>query len=112
MSEADLSCTIEIAPDGTATVCVAGDVDLATAEAFIEAVVAPADQPLRSVVVDLSAVTFMDSRGIHGLLAAQRHLNHRRVGLRLGRLSPSVERTLETAGVLEIIPVADSATAG
>jgi anti-anti-sigma regulatory factor len=59
-------CTVELPGDGAAIVTVVGDLDLATATQFAEAVAS--SPPLR--LFNLSETTFIDSRGVRALLLA------------------------------------------
>jgi anti-anti-sigma factor len=61
------------APDGTATVAVLGDVDMATADQF-RAAVAAAVAAHGRVCVDLTAPRFFDSSGIRILLEFADHV--------------------------------------
>jgi anti-sigma B factor antagonist len=84
---------------------VLGELDMATVpilERAFSAVLAEGD--VRMIVVDLSALSFMDSSGIHLLLrmkdacgAADR--------LRIVNGSPAVVRLLDLAGVRELLPI-------
>jgi anti-sigma B factor antagonist len=92
--------------DGERTVLtVAGEVDVATVESFRHALLAA--QRSHRVVVDLSAVTFMDSAGVNALVGAY----HRVSGddeLRLVGLRPNVRRVFEITGLLELFGVEPS----
>jgi anti-sigma B factor antagonist len=65
----------------TCTVVVSGELDLAVAERFEAEVAAVLAEAPRTVVIDLSAVDFIDSSGVHVLLSA-----HRRAAARALRL--------------------------
>ena len=91
-------------PDAaTWLVTVSGELDLATAprlEAIFEALEpAPSDR----VVVDLAAVTFLDSSGIRALVRAKRRLDDLRAALVVDGASPSARQVLEIAGVLDLL---------
>ena len=61
----DLGLTITTAHlDGTTTVAVAGEVDMANADQLSSAGLFAVTTPPRALVVDLTAVTFMDSSGL------------------------------------------------
>jgi anti-anti-sigma factor len=107
-----LSCIHDRTVDGVVTVFVGGDIDFATRRSFLDAIVAPSHHAARVVVVDLGAVTFMDSSGVHALLAAQRHLNYRRTSLRLGRLSESVRTILDLTGAIDAFCLNSGARTG
>jgi anti-sigma B factor antagonist len=101
MSTAGDWCTVNWARGecGTATVVVSGEVDAATAplleRAFEEAGRVASDV----IVVDVAEVTFMDAAGLRVLLVAQAAAARRHARLRFDRLSASVRRLFEVAGV-------------
>lgn len=55
------------------------------------------------VVVDLSQVTFMDSRGLGALLAANERSREGAAALRIHRPSDPVQRLLEVSGVGQVL---------
>ncbi|MCB0883021.1 MAG: STAS domain-containing protein [Thermoleophilia bacterium] len=55
------------------------------------------------VVVDLSGVTFMDSRGLGGLLAANERSREGAAPLRIYRPSDPVRRLIDVSGVGEVL---------
>jgi anti-anti-sigma factor len=77
-------------------VAAVGEVDMANAPSLAEYLVQFANG---DVILDLSAVTFIDSSGLHALVAA-----HKRLGLRGARLvlhgtSPYAQRVIEITGL-------------
>jgi len=81
--------------EGEALLSVAGEIDLATAEAFrdqLRRLIAEAHSP---ALVDLSGVTFMDSSGVDALASARRRAGDAGVELILVAPSPPVRRVLE-----------------
>jgi anti-anti-sigma factor len=89
---------VEPGPD-VVTVLLAGELDLAVEDETHTAIHAAWRLGAQAVVVDLTAVTFMDSTGVQALLAAQSAADAagRRLALRLG---PPAERVLELCGIL------------
>jgi stage II sporulation protein AA (anti-sigma F factor antagonist) len=81
---------------------VGGELDLSTA-GHLTARVRTTDAS-GDVVLDLRAVSFMDSRGMLALLHAQRDLRARGGELVLAEVSPSVRRVLELTRVWELFP--------
>ena len=88
---------------GVVTVVVTGEVDLDTAPTVRDEVL----RHLRagaSVALDLGDVTFMDSSGLHVLLATNRRASLVGAQLRLGRVSDRVQRLLELTGTDGVLP--------
>lgn len=83
-----------------------GDVDLATAPAVDELLrtsVAEAKAAGQGVVVDLSAVTFLDSTGLACLARASTDLAQGGGVFRVEGASPMVARLLEVAGLQHLV---------
>jgi anti-anti-sigma factor len=98
-----LSITIAPLGDGIMGVCVAGEVDLETAEQVTDAVrTALAGRP-REVHVDMAAVTFLDSSGIRTLLHAHREAAEQQVVLRVVNAHRRVAKVLDLTGLLELL---------
>lgn len=90
--------------DGSTTVAVAGELDLATAEEFTRAV--RSGLATGPVLIDLREVTFMDSSGVRALNTALHESADRDRELRVsGRMHPSVVQVLEMTGMLELLPM-------
>ena len=101
--------------EGGAIVVVTGEIDMSTSPALREQLRAPEAQA-ETVVLDLRAVTFMDSSGL-GAIVGQ-HKRAREHGFRFAVAvggAPSVERILALAQltqVLEVIEAPDDALSG
>jgi anti-sigma B factor antagonist len=91
-------------PDAsTWAITVSGELDLATApqlEAVFEAL-DPA--PSERVLLDLEAVTFLDSSGIRALVRAKRRLDGIGAPLVVDGISPAARQVLEISGVLDLL---------
>jgi len=83
----------------TITVSVAGDVDLSTVADLDHAVLA-AVADATDVVVDLAAVTFIDSAGINTLLKSRRLADERGRRFRIANATGVVHDVLDLTGVL------------
>jgi len=97
--------SIEPEVTGSRTVLrVEGEVDLATAPQLDAAIDAAVTSGVREVCVDLCGTTFMDSSGLHVLVAATRRAAE--VGCELTLVYPPgpVARVIELSGVGELIP--------
>jgi anti-anti-sigma factor len=64
----------------------------------------------RTVVVDLSAVSFITSRGIGLILEARKKLLARGRAIALAGLRPQVHQALDTVGLLTAVPVCTPAS--
>ena len=94
-------------------VCPAGDVDLATAGRLESKIVDLLHNGFDRVVIDLRAVTFLDSTGIHALLNAHHRAreSNRAVSIILG--GRATRRPLELTGAtdyLELEPATSAAS--
>ena len=101
----DAASALEIAihPDGDAkaVVVIAGDLDISSAPALRERLSSILDSGVRTVVVDMGRVTFIDSTGIGVLIGA-----HKQAGLQWGSVvitsvPPAIARALDVAGVFD-----------
>jgi anti-anti-sigma factor len=89
-----------------AVVAIAGDIDLATAPQMVEAVRAELQRG-RDVRLDLSAVTFVDSTGLHALVRLMGEGASAPGAFAIGRdLLPPVEKVLQVSGILKVLPFA------
>jgi anti-sigma B factor antagonist len=95
--------TIEPLEDG----CVmraAGEIDVATAGTLREQLAAARAARL-TTLLDLSAVNFIDSSGLHVLLDGARWVDADKWALFIVRPSAAVLRLLEVSGTSEMLPV-------
>lgn len=90
--------------DDTAVVAVFGDVDLHSAEALDESLVAAVAGGATSLVVDLSSATFVDSQGLGVLLRHRRRLDPRG-GFRLVVPRAEIRRVFEVSSLDQIFPI-------
>jgi len=91
--------SISVAIDGEGVVVAAGDVDLAGGPVLEQAILRR--EPHGSVVIDLSAVEFIDSSGLRSLLWASRRAKERGAEIELRSPSPGVQRLLSLTGTAE-----------
>jgi len=88
---------------GTWVVTVSGDLDLASApqlEAVFEALEARASD---QVLVDLAAVSFLDSSGIRAVVRAKRRLDGIGATLVIDAVSDAARQVLEISGILDAL---------
>ncbi|HKA03774.1 MAG TPA: STAS domain-containing protein [Acidimicrobiales bacterium] len=80
--------------EGTAVVRPTGELDLATAPALRAALEHALRIAERAVLVDLAAVTFLDSTALAVFVETWRKASDGTVGFRLSRPAPNVRRVL------------------
>jgi anti-sigma B factor antagonist len=97
--EASVSSTLA-SNDGEVVVLVVGEIDMATAPLFADAL-ARASHDGRGIVVDLAGVSFMDSQGVNALVRAHK----RHADLRLRGVRPNVREVLKMTGLEHILSV-------
>jgi anti-anti-sigma factor len=102
--------SVRVVGDGTEPVVVVkGEIDLAAAEAFREAI----DRALRDggarLVIDMVDTTFMDSSGLNVLLRAYAALGRLPEALVLRSPSPVVRRVVALAGLEDLFAYDDGA---
>ena len=81
------------------TLSVTGEIDLETAPQLRDALMAVVTTAQSQVLIDLSGVSFMDSTGLHTLMAAKRRADISGVELAVTHPSHVVERLLEVTGL-------------
>jgi len=83
-------------------VSLAGDCDLAVCDELVTTLLAAVDRS-PTVVVDLADVDFLDSSGIHGLVAAHRAAVERGGRVVVENPSGSVAAVLDVTGVRDLL---------
>ena len=108
-----LVVSIEEPDAATRVVVLRGELDVATVPAFRDALNPLADdETVQSIVVDLVAVTFIDSTGLMTLLNALRRIVRREGRLVIACNNPTVLRLFEatrTDATFEIVPTREQA---
>jgi len=89
------------------TIALHGELDLATADEVERELRRVEATDARSIVVDLSGLSFMDSTGISVILSAdvRSRADSNRLGLVQG--PAAVQRVFELSGVVDLLPFAD-----
>jgi anti-anti-sigma factor len=87
----------------TGVVELAGDVDLAGGDAVEAAVAELVADGVTDVSVQAQDVTFMDSSGLGGLLAARATVVEANGAFRVGPMADSVARVIDLAGVGDLL---------
>ncbi|WP_329281354.1 STAS domain-containing protein [Streptomyces sp. NBC_01451] len=91
--------------DGIRVVTVRGEIDHDVKDVLSEALLSEGGTVApRRIVVDLSAVTFMDSSGINVFVAAYQQMSDARGWLRIAGAQESVLRVLTLVGVDAFVP--------
>lgn len=90
----------------TVTVTPAGELDLATAPLVADHVDALAQSDdVTHVVLDLGALTFLDSSGVALLIGTWRRASREGWVLTIANTPPTVFGVLDTCGLLDILPL-------
>jgi anti-anti-sigma factor len=99
--------SIEAVTDGpTTTLRVAGEVDLATADELSRAATAALQAGPDTLVIDLAAVTFLDSTGLAVLVAVTNQTTASGVRLTIRDPAPRVRNVIRITGLGEFLPIA------
>ena len=91
--------------DGTELVLVEGEVDIATAAKLISVLNSSVADAVKSVVVDLTRVGFMDSTGLALLINANRRLSLRRKGFAVVCPPGPLRRVFEITDMVDTLHV-------
>jgi anti-sigma B factor antagonist len=102
------SVTEQVSGDGTTTVAVGGELDLATAPQLSDVLESLAAREAPTVL-DLSDVSFLDSTGLKVVLAAGRTSERTGWSFVVGRaVGPAVARLFEMVDAAALLPFADA----
>jgi anti-sigma B factor antagonist len=103
--EPSLRVTVHEAVRGSErTLALAGELDLGSRPLLDEALQRVELEQAAVLVLDLREVTFMDSTGLHAVLAARELCAERGCRFQLVRGSAQVQRVFELSGVLDELP--------
>jgi len=83
-----------------------GELDMESANVLSALVSEYLEAGFPRLVLDLRALTFMDSSGLHVLLEARQHARARGVDLCVSPGPPGVQRIFDVTGTAELFPVA------
>jgi len=100
----ELRVDIVMAPDG-ATVFLTGELDLATAPTFEDALAAVYKADVVDLVIDLGGVTFIDSSGLHELVVALKRQRGRGGDVVLRAPSRQTSRVLDIVGLTTLFTI-------
>jgi anti-sigma B factor antagonist len=89
--------------DGAARVLLVGELDVLAEPAVARAIGRALASPLRAVVIDLDAVTFIDSAGVGAIVNGYRQAAAFGIGFRMGPATdPVVARILKATGLADV----------
>jgi anti-sigma B factor antagonist len=91
--------------DSKAVVAVRGELDVSTAPRLKETLGQLIDKGVRDLTLDLTDLVFIDSNGLHALVASLKRLRERDGTLRLRAPRPNVRKVLEIVGLTEVVPI-------
>jgi len=94
---------------GTIVLTVQGEVDVSTAPELRERLLVVADRGFNRVVVDLSAVSFVDSTALGVLVSGAKRLRSAGGDLRLVVTQPRIAKVFEITGLTDLFPLYASA---
>ena len=109
---ADFEIKSERTDDGVAIVEIAGELDLYTAPQLKETLLSTLDNGVLSIVVDMTAVNFIDSSALGVLIGAVKRLHTREGRLALVSVDENVNWIFKITGlnsVFDIYPSRDEA---
>jgi anti-sigma B factor antagonist len=92
-----------VAKDGSASLIVRGEIDIAAVHDLAKAIADALDRRLPSLVIDLSGVTFCDSSGLGQFAHTAQDCATRGIGLRIVGTTPSVRRVFEVTGMVDLL---------
>ena len=107
-----MDLTIAVDADGTTRIIrMEGSCDLATAPRLRQTLQPLVPPEVNEVVLDVSALEFIDSTGLGVVLGAMRRLREGGGTLRIAGANGIVRRVLEITDLDKVIPLADTAAA-
>jgi anti-sigma B factor antagonist len=103
---ADFEVTTDVA-DGIATVAIRGEVDVYTAPQLRDCLRRLGSDEAGQVVLELSAMTFIDSTGLGVIVGAAKRIRESGGTLSLRAPSRSTHKVLDITGLSQIITIED-----
>lgn len=94
-----LSIRHETVGEGSHTLHVNGELDLASAGQLETGIAELCTDGAKQVVLEMAELSFMDSTGLRSLLVSQELCKVNDCSLLLGTVSPQVERLLDLSGI-------------
>ena len=100
--------TTDKSDNGVVTVAIQGDIDMSTSPKVRESLAPLFKENCKGIVVDLAAVSYIDSSGIATLVEGLQWSHSSNNKFRLANLSPGVRDVFEIARLLSVFEVFDS----
>ncbi len=94
--------------DRTTHIAPSGELDIATAPEFEQAIAEATAEPGAKVVLDLRELTFMDSTGLRALAQTNARAEKDDFHLAIVRGPRQIERVLEISGLSDLLPLVDA----
>jgi len=88
-----------VGPDGRATLSLSGEVDIAAVDELLDAARSCLDRADHVIVLDLGAVTFIDSSGLGALVRVRNLAAERDLAVELVHVPRSVQRLFDLTGL-------------
>ena len=95
MDEAGIAVDVKSSGDGVVAIAVAGELDAASVSDLRTTVDAVSFEGVRTIVLDLGQLPFMDSTGLGALVGAKRNAERRGARFHLANPSRPIEKLLE-----------------
>jgi len=93
----------EVRGEARLTLELEGEVDLASAALLADALTSIDASPLKTVILDLSALTFIDSTGLRAILTGRNHCVEQGAEFQLIPGPPQVQRLFSLVGLLDVL---------
>ena len=94
--------------DRTTRLAPSGELDIASAPEFEQAIAEAIAEPGAELVLDLRELTFMDSTGLRALAQTNARADEAGFALSIVRGPRQIERVLEISGLAELLPLVDA----
>jgi anti-sigma B factor antagonist len=94
--------------DRTTRLLPSGELDIASAPEFEQAIAEATAEPGAELVLDLRELTFMDSTGLRALAQTNARAGEAGFALSIVRGPRQIERVLEISGLAELLPLVDA----
>ncbi len=94
--------------NGTTRIAPSGELDIASAPEFEQAIADATAEPGAELVLDLRELTFMDSTGLRALAQTNARAGEAGFALTIVRGPRQIARVLEISGLADLLPLVDA----